>query len=167
MANLRAEQLTQSVRKFSGKPVVRRTLIGLLAFIVLLGLFGFFALPGIIKSQAEQIITEKLHRQTSIGKVEVNPYAMQLTIHDMKLMEPEGDVTFASFEKLMVNVSYKSLLRFAPVIEQLQLSTPYVHLVRKDAASTNIDDIIELINSQPPSPEPARFSAFNLSLIHI
>lgn len=164
MANLRAEQLTQSVRKFSGKPVVRRTLIGLLAFIVLLGLFGFFALPGIIKSQAEQIITEKLHRQTSIGKVEVNPYAMQLTIHDMKLMEPEGDVTFASFEKLMVNVSYKSLLRFAPVIEQLQLSTPYVHLVRKDAASTNIDDIIELINSQPPSPEPARFSAFNIEI---
>ena len=89
---------------------------------------------------------------------------MQLTIHDMKLMEPEGDVTFASFEKLMVNVSYKSLLRFAPVIEQLQLSTPYVHLVRKDAASTNIDDIIELINSQPPSPEPARFSAFNIEI---
>ncbi|WP_175624761.1 MULTISPECIES: DUF748 domain-containing protein [Oxalobacteraceae] len=164
MANLRTEQLTQSVRKFSGKPAVRRTLIGLLAFIVLLGLFGFFALPGIIKSQAEQIITEKLHRQTTIGKVEVNPYAMRLTIHDMKLMEPEGDVTFASFEKLMVNVSYKSLLRFAPVIEQVQLNTPYVHLVRKDATSTNIDDIIELINSQPPSPEPARFSAFNIEI---
>jgi len=164
MPNARTEQLTQSVRNFSGKPVVRRTLIGLLAFIVLIGLFGYFALPGIIKSQAEQIITEKLHRQTSIGKVEVNPYAMRLTIHDMKLMEPEGDVTFASFEKLMVNVSYKSLLRFAPVIEQVQLSTPYVHLVRKDAASTNIDDIIELINSQPPSPEPARFSAFNIEI---
>ncbi len=164
MPNARTEQLTQSVRNFSAKPAVRRTLIGLLAFIVLIGLFGYFALPGIIKSQAEQIITEKLHRQTSIGKVEVNPYTMRLTIHDMKLMEPEGDLTFASFEKLMVNVSYKSLLRFAPVIEQVQLSTPYVHLVRKDAARTNIDDIIELINSQPPSPEPARFSAFNIEI---
>lgn len=164
MPNARTEQLTQSVRNFSGKPVVRRTLIGLLAFIVLIGLFGYFALPGIIKSQAEQIITEKLHRQTTIGKVEVNPYAMRLTIHDMKLMEPEGDVPFASFEKLLVNVSYKSLLRFAPVVEQVQLSTPYVHLVRKDAGRTNIDDIIELINSQPPSPEPARFSVFNIEI---
>ncbi|MNR82683.1 AsmA family protein [compost metagenome] len=164
MPTPRTEQLTQSVRNFSGKPAVRRTAIGLFAFIVLIGLFGYFALPGIIKSQAEQIITEKLHRKTSIGQVEVNPYAMRLTIHDMKLMEPEGDVVFVSFEKLLVNVSYKSLLRLAPVVEQVQLSTPYVHLVRKDANRTNIDDIIELINSQPPSPEPARFSVFNIEI---
>ncbi|MES2024489.1 MAG: DUF748 domain-containing protein [Pseudomonadota bacterium] len=164
MPNSRTQQLAQSARNFSGKPVVRRTLIGLVVFVVLIGLFGFFALPGIIKSQAEKLITEKLHRQTTIGKVEVNPYAMRVTIHDMKLMEPEGDVVFASFEKLMINTSYKSILRFAPVVKQVQLSAPYVHLVRKNATHYNIDDIIELINSQPPSPEPARFSVFNIEV---
>ncbi|MFJ7567341.1 DUF748 domain-containing protein [Herminiimonas sp. NPDC097707] len=163
MSNIRP-RLALFLRNFSARPAVRRSAIGVLAFVVLLGLFGYFALPGIIKSQAETLITEKLHRQTTIGKVEVNPYTMQVTIHDMKLMEPEGDVVFASFEKLMVNVSYKSLFRLAPVVQQVQLSTPYIHLVRKDATHYNIDDIIALINSQPPSPEPARFSVFNIEL---
>ena len=77
-------RLPQSIRHFSGRPVVKRTVIGLITFIVLLGLFGFFALPGIIKSQAEQRISEKLNRQTTIGKVEVNPYTMRVQIRDMK-----------------------------------------------------------------------------------
>ena len=158
------QQLPQSLRQLSGKPVFRRTAIGLVIFIVFIGLFGYFALPGIIKSQAEQIISEKLNRLTTIGKVEVNPYAMRITLRDVKLMEPEGDVKFAGFDALTVNVSAQSLFRFAPVIEQFQVSAPYVHLVRKDETHYNIDDIIELINSQPPSPEPARFSVFNIEI---
>ncbi|MFC7298468.1 DUF748 domain-containing protein [Herminiimonas aquatilis] len=158
------QQLPHQLRQLSGKPAVRRTAIGLVIFIVFIGLFGYFALPGIIKSQAEKLISEKLNRQTTIGQVEVSPYAMRVTLRDVKMMEPEGDVKFAGFEALTVNVSYKSLFRFAPVVEQLQLSAPYVHLVRKDATRYNIDDIIALINSQPPSPEPARFSVFNIQI---
>lgn len=158
------QQLPQSLRQLSGKPAFRRTAIGLVIFIVFIGLFGYFALPGIIKSQAEKIISEKLNRQTTIGQVEVSPYAMRLTLRDVKMMEPEGDVKFAGFDALTVNLSIQSLFRFAPVVEQLQVSAPYVHLVRKEDTHYNIDDIIELINSQPPSPEPARFSVFNIEI---
>lgn len=158
------QQLPQSLRQLSGKPAVRKTAIGLIIFIIFIGLFGYFALPGIIKSQAEQLISKKLNRHTTIGQVEVNPYAMRLTLRDVKMMEPEGDVKFAGFEALTVNLSIQSLFRFAPVVEQLQVSAPYVHLVRKDDTHYNIDDIIELINSQPPSPEPARFSVFNIEI---
>ncbi|WP_112991664.1 DUF748 domain-containing protein [Herminiimonas fonticola] len=158
------QQLPQSLRQLSGKPVFRRTAIGLVIFILFIGLFGYFALPGIIKSQAEQLISEKLNRQTTIGQVEVSPYAMRVTLRDVKMMEPEGDVKFAGFDALTVDMSIQSLFRLAPVIEQLQVSAPYVHLVRKDDTHYNIDDIIELINSQPPSPEPARFSVFNIEI---
>lgn len=159
-------KLSQSARRISGKPAVKRTFIGILAFFVLIGLFGYFVLPGIIKSQAEQIISEKLHRQTTIGKVDVSPYAMRVTIHDMKMMEPEGQTVFASFDALTVDVSLKSLFRFAPVVEELKLDTPYVHLVRKDAQHYNIDDLIALANSEPPKPDdkPARFSIFNIQI---
>ncbi len=159
-------QLSQSVRQFSGKPAVRRTAIGIVAFFILIGLFGYFVLPGIIKSQAEQLITEKLHRQTTIGKVDVSPYAMRLTVHDLKMMEPDGQAVFASVDALTVNVSLQSLFRFAPVIEQFKVVTPYVHLVRNDAGHYNIDDIIALINSEPPKPDekPARFSIFNIEI---
>ncbi len=158
------QQLPQSLGQLSGKPAFRRTAIGLVIVIVFIGLFGYFALPGIIKSQAEKIISETLNRQTTIGQVEVSPYAMRVTLRDVKMMEPEGNVKFAGFEALTVNLSIQSLFRFAPVIEQLQVSAPYVHLVRKDDTHYNIDDIIELINSQPPSPEPALFSVFNIEI---
>ncbi|GGI53877.1 DUF748 domain-containing protein [Oxalicibacterium solurbis] len=160
-------RLPQTLRTFSRKPAARRSFIGLLAFILLIGLFGYFVLPGIIKSQAEQLISEKLNRQTTIGKVDVSPYAMRVTIHDMKMMEPEGDAVFASFGALTVNVSLQSLFRFAPVIEEFKLDAPYVHLVRKDAQHYNIDDLIALANSQPPKQEdskPARFSVFNIQI---
>lgn len=161
-------QFRQSCQHFSHKPAVRRSAIGIVVFILLLGLFGYFVLPGIIKSQAEKIISEKLHRKTTIAKVDINPYTMQLTLHGFKMMEPEGDVTFASFDSVMVNLSAQSLFRFAPVIQQLQIVKPYVHLVRKDANHYNIDDILALANSEPEKPEaehaPARFSIFNIQL---
>lgn len=169
MPNL-TSRLSQSLRTFSQKRTVRRTFIGLVAFIVLIGLFGWLVLPGIVKSQAEQRLTEMLHRQTSIGKVEINPYAMRLTVRDMKMMEPAGDggqpseQVFASFDALTVNLSWQSLFRFAPVVEQLKLETPYVHLVRKDDNGYNIDDILALGKDEPPSPEPARFSLFNIEI---
>ncbi|HEV7856899.1 MAG TPA: DUF748 domain-containing protein, partial [Herminiimonas sp.] len=159
-------QLPQSLRNFSGKPAVRRTAVGIVAFIILLALFGYFILPGIVKSQAEKMLTEKLHRQTTIAKVEINPITLRATLHGFKIMEPEGDATFASFDLLSARVSYQSLWRFAPVVEQLQVTKPYVHLVRKDATHYNIDDILAMGSDKPSEPDakPARFSLFNIEL---
>ncbi|MDQ7970504.1 MAG: DUF748 domain-containing protein, partial [Oxalicibacterium faecigallinarum] len=157
-------RLPSSLKQVSRKPVIKRSLIGIVVFFILLGLFGFFALPGILKSQAEQQLTEKLHRQTTIEKIEINPYTMRLTVHGMQMKEPDSDTVFASFDSMLVDLSFKSLFRFAPVVEQFSLTTPYVHLVRKNESQTNIDDLLELANSQPPSDKPARFSVFNIEI---
>ena len=44
----------------------RKYLIALLVLLVMFILFGFFALPPIIKSVAEKNLTQALHRPTSI-----------------------------------------------------------------------------------------------------
>ena len=131
---------------------------------LLIGLFGYIVLPGIVKSQAEKLITEKLHRQVTIGKVEINPYALLVTVRDLRLMEPEGKSVFVSFDALTVNISSQSLLRLAPVVQQVRLTKPYVHLSRNEAHHYNIDDIIGLIANQPPSNEPSRFSVYNIQI---
>jgi flagellar motor protein MotB len=157
---------SQSLRSFSGKSLVRRSVIGILAFIVLLGLFGYFVLPGIVKSQAEEILSEKLHRQTTIGQVKINPYTLRATLHDFRIRERQGDATFASFDTLTVRISYQSLWRFAPVVRELILIKPYVHLVRQDANHYNVDDLLALANEPPKDKpaEPARFSLFNIQI---
>lgn len=156
--------LLKRLSGFAGKPIVVRSLIGVLLFLLLFGLFGYFALPGIIQSQAEKILSEKLQRKASIGKVEVSPFALAVTVHDFKLMEPQGGAVFAAFDTLSVNLSGWSAWRLAPVVQAVQLTKPYLHLVRTDANRYNIDDLLALVANQPPSPQPARFSIHNIQL---
>lgn len=141
-----------------------RAVLVLAGLVLLYAALGFLALPALIKSQAQQKAADLLHRQLTIEKVELNPFTLALTVHGLKMMEPQGDAVFASFDRLGVDLSGQSLLKFAPVVQEVRLSKPYVHLVRKDANHYSIDDIIELIARQPPSPEPARFSVNNIQI---
>lgn len=156
--------LRQRALTIACKPLTRRIVFGVGLFVVLYGAFGYFFLPGIIKSQAEQLIAGKLHRSMSIEKVEVSPYTLAVTVHGMKLMEQDGAAVFAAFDELKVDVSAETFYRFAPVVQELRLTKPYVHLVRTDTHHYNIDDIIDLILSQPASKEPARFSVQNIQV---
>lgn len=159
-----SESILRRIHTLAQRKSVLKAVALLGVLVVLFGLFGYFLLPGIIKTQAEKIVAEKLHRQLNIGKVEVSPYALALTIHELKLSEPGSESIFVSFDSLRVNVSAQSLFRFAPVVQEVKLVKPYVHLMRKDANHYNIDDILELIASQPPSDAPARFAVHNIQV---
>jgi uncharacterized protein involved in outer membrane biogenesis len=126
--------------------------------------FGFLAVPAIIKSQAAQFAADKLHRQLTIDKAEFNPFTLSATLHGLKMMEPGGASVFASFERLAVDASWQSVVKMAPVIQEVRLTRPYAQLVRKDGNSYSIDDILAYIASQPPSPEPARYSVNNIQV---
>ncbi|WP_136417529.1 DUF748 domain-containing protein [Herbaspirillum sp. ST 5-3] len=149
---------------FFGKRAVRRSLITAGAALFLYSLFGFAILPAIVKSKLEKIAAEQLHRQLTVGAVEANPFTLVVNVRDLKLREPGSDVVFASFETLTLNLATESVLRLAPVVQQVLLTKPYVHLAREQAHRYNIDDILALIASQPPAPEPARFSVNNIQL---
>lgn len=125
---------------------------------------GFLAVPAIMKSQATQLASAKLHRQLSIEEVAFNPFTLSASVRGVKMMEPDGSTVFASFERLAADLSWQSVARLAPVVQEVRLTKPYVHLARNEANRYNIDDILQLIASQPPSPEPARFSVNNIQL---
>jgi uncharacterized protein involved in outer membrane biogenesis len=159
---------------FFGKRPIQRTFIGLAAFLLLFAAFGYAALPGIVKSQLEKVVAEKLHRQLTVGAVDVQPFALALTLRDVKLMEPaagdpaagdpERDAPFAGFDALSINLSTQSIWRLAPVVQELRLVKPYVHLVRKDAHHYNVDDLIAFATSPQPPDEPTRFSLYNIQI---
>ncbi|RJF97033.1 DUF748 domain-containing protein [Noviherbaspirillum cavernae] len=146
------------------KSAVLRGFIWIGVILLFLLVFAWLALPAIVKHQAEQRVTEKFHRQLTIGKIEFNPLKLVMTVRDLKLMEPQGNAVFASFDALTLDLSSESLIRFAPVVKEVRLVKPYVHLVRIEANRYSIDDIIEQITSQPPSEKPARYSLNNIQL---
>ena len=156
--------LPKRLPPFMRTAAFRRTCIALASLLLLYAVAGFFVLPAMIKSQVETQFPEKLHRRATLGKAEVNPFALTVTLRDFKLMEPQGDAVFAAFDTLSVNLSAESLWRLAPVVQQARLIGPQVRLVRQAAHRYNIDDLIALAASQPPSPQPARFSVNNVRI---
>lgn len=108
--------LSTHLRTFFSKRAVRRSLIGAAAFLLAFHLFVYGILPAILKSQAQQWVADKLHREATIGAVEFDPYALALTVRDVKLTEPQGGAAFAGFEALRVNLALQSALHLAPVV---------------------------------------------------
>jgi uncharacterized protein involved in outer membrane biogenesis len=143
------------------KYLVPGTLAGLL--LAYTGI-GFLAVPAIVKSQAAKQASEKLHRQLSIEAVSFNPFTLAASVRGLKMMEQDGSTVFASFDRLGADLSWQSVTRMAPVVQEVRLTKPCVHLARNADNRYNIDDILKLIASQPPSPEPARFSVNNIQL---
>jgi hypothetical protein len=153
------------------RPWVRRAALGVAALFVLFGLFGYLALPGIIKSQAEKAVTAALHRKFTIERVAVRPYSLAITVQGVKLYEPDGQAVFASFQELQARISTSSLIHLAPVVKEVSLHGPFVHLARTGANRYSTDDIVAALSSrsQPPAKAPppqaggaARFSVYNI-----
>jgi hypothetical protein len=146
---------------------VRRTALILGALFVLFGLFGYLALPGIIKSQAEKAVTAALHRKFTIERVAVRPYALAVSIQGVKLYEPNGQRVFASFQDLQARISASSLIHLAPVVKELHLVGPFVHLTRDDVNRYSTDDIVAALSAGQPAEAHsakagARFSVYNI-----
>jgi outer membrane protein OmpA-like peptidoglycan-associated protein len=85
-------------------------------------------------------------------------------------MEADGHSVFAGFDRLDVRLSAASLLHRAPVVREVHLSKPYVHLARMAPHQYSTDDIVAALSAGPPKPPPppdappAQFSANNIEI---
>ena len=166
--------MTQDAKQDAVRPArtrvhwLRWLVIGIVGFVLALGLFARFVLPGILKDEGEKLLGEQLHRATTIGGIEIHPLWLNVAVHGVKVMEPAGDAVFASFETLEADISGQSLLHFAPVVKELRLATPYVHLVRTALGHYNFDDLAQASSKPETTPaanqQPARFSVYNIQI---
>ena len=160
--------LFQRLRSIFGTRKFRYTGITLLVLFLLYTVFGFFILPRIIQTQAREFAANKLHRTLSIDKVEINPFTLLATIRGFKLMEEKDAGVFLSFDALTIKVSGQSLLHFAPVVKEVLLVKPGVHVVREDAHRYNFDallnDLAGTPKAEPADQKPAQFSVYNIQI---
>lgn len=148
---------------------LRRLVIGAAVFLVVFAVVGFFVVPPVAKHYAIKLLSEELGRPVSIQSIKVNPFAMTAAIGGFAIQEPGGTPTFVSFEELLVNLEYRSILRRAPVVKEITLRKPYVHIVRKpDGKTYNFSDLMEKYSKPSPKSEQkseARFSLNNIRLL--
>lgn len=145
---------------------LRITALVIVIFLVLLGLFGFFVAPGIIKSQLEKQLSSQLDRPVSIGDIHVNPYTLRVAVDKFHIGEKDGTSPFVDVDNLVVDASWGSVFHLAPVLDALSLTHPQIHITRTGPQQFNFTDIQQRFANKPADPNaaPARFALSNISV---
>ncbi|MCA3780614.1 MAG: DUF748 domain-containing protein [Burkholderia sp.] len=169
MASADKETVSSTLHALGGVARSRRTRrigIGVLIFLVLFGLLGFFAAPPLIRHIAEQQLSKQLDRPATIQRIALNPYTLNLEADGIHLGERGGQGDFIDIGKLVVRPSWSSLFRGAPIVNEIRLDSPRFHIVRYDAQRFNFTDLIEKFSAPSPKPEskPTQFSVSNIQV---
>jgi hypothetical protein len=121
-------------------------------------------LPGYLKSVAVTQIREQLHRDAVIESISVNPLLLSVRVKALAINDAGGKSSLLKFDELYTRIGLRSVLRGAPVIEELTIVRPQIHLARLAEARYNISDIVELLLAGPPDPKGPRFALNSLSV---
>ncbi|MBC8748443.1 MULTISPECIES: DUF748 domain-containing protein [Paraburkholderia] len=169
MASLNKASLVssmQTVRAVAQSHRTRRILVGLLIFVVVFGLLGFFAAPPLIRHIASQQLSKQLDRPASIDRIALNPYTLRFEADNVHIGERGGAGDFVDISRLIVKPSWSSLFRGAPIVDEVQVDSPRLLIVRHDAQHFNFSDLIEKFANQPakPNSKPTQFAVSNIRI---
>ncbi len=132
--------------------------------IVLLLLAVFFALPPIVKSQAEKALANATGRTAAIERLEFNPFDLTAIVEGFTLADREGATPLLTIRALTANMSIASLWQWAPIFDSLQVVEPRFYFVRDAAGKYNVQDLIDASRAKPEGPPP-KFSLNNIEII--
>lgn len=127
-----------------------------------------FASGPLFKDTVAHLLSEKLLRPVSIARLAINPFTLQVDVEGFRIdsLPDQGDKPILAFDRLMVDLSASTFVRFKPVIADFDLERPEVNLVRFSENRTNISDIIEALRS-PPDQEKTPPPKFELRDFHL
>ncbi len=159
----RAQELGRSRR-------VRKIGVIVVAVVLFLGPAAYIAVPPVLRHVLTGSVAGSIHRQVSVGKIRFNLYRLKLDIDNLHVAERDSpDKPFVDLGHLTVKVSWTSIFRFAPVVGEVVLAQPKIHVVRESQQKFNFSDLLE----SAPAPEkpkpvapsaPMRFAVSNIQL---
>ena len=144
---------------------LRRVALWTAGVLVAFAILGFLLLPHILKPALERELSADLDRNVSIGRLDINPFAISATFHDVSISGRGGQAPpLLTLAELYVNGEMASLFRWAPVINALTLTQPVLNVVRNEDKTYNFSDLLDRALAGPSGPPP-RFSISNIEVI--
>ncbi|MBS1139083.1 MAG: hypothetical protein H6R13_536 [Proteobacteria bacterium] len=136
-------------------------------FLLVIGVLGFFAAPPLLKSILQKQLSQQLHREVSIEKIDINPYALSATLNGFSI-KADGGKEVAGFDELFVNLSTASIFKLAAVVDEIRLQGLRIAVSRVAEGRYDISDLLD--EWMKPKDEPdtgtPRFSLNNIQLIN-
>ena len=140
------------------KKLLFRILLGLLVLVIV----GVLCRNFIARKAVEIGVTEVTGFPLKIGAVQVGLFSGQLSVHDLKLLNPSEFEDSRFVDLPLFNLQYElgSLLRLAPHVKEIDVRINEVVIVKNAQGKTNANTIQDKV--APPSansPEPTSKSA--------
>src|SRR6266478_3092606 len=139
------------------------------AVILFFGVATYFAVPPILRHVVTGPVATSIHRRVSVGKIGFNLYRLKLDIDKLHVSERDSPAAFVDIGHLRLKVSWASLFRFAPVIGEVAIDRPAIHVVRANEQKFNFSDLLESApvdktKPAPPPSSPMRFAVSNIQI---
>src|ERR1700724_3691213 len=175
MVDLR-KAATQRVRALSARTAelgrssrMRKIGLSILGVVALFGLAGFVGVPLLLRHISTGQLATALHRPVSVGKIRFNPYRLKLDLNQLHIGERDSPQPFVDIGHIHVKVSWTSLFRLAPVVREVTIERPAIHVVRLAEQRFNFSDLLANQTpaekpSPPPNGKPFRFAISNIQI---
>jgi uncharacterized protein involved in outer membrane biogenesis/flagellar motor protein MotB len=148
------------------KPMVRKGVIAGGAAVLVYILFGFLALPPILKPVLSRTLSETLHRKAELHDIRVNPLELSVSVRGLTISERDAPGTWISAGEVFANLQLASVIRGGPVLSEIRLSRPYVNIVRRPDRSYNFTDLIDEFTKKPAKgSKPLKYSINNIQIV--
>jgi len=131
--------------------------------VVVFAIVGFLVLPLVVRPALERNLSAALDRKVTIERLKINPFALSATLDGISVSERGEGPALLTLGEVYVRGRILSLFRWAPVVGELTLTSPTLHLVRNADNSYNFSDLLERALAGPPGPPP-RFSISNIQI---
>ncbi|MGQ0710087.1 MAG: DUF748 domain-containing protein [Rhodoferax sp.] len=145
----------------------RKRALGGVGALLALWLLAWVALPPLLRSQLEQQASAALGRGVQVQSVSVQPWRLALALEGLQVDAAQaGQPPLLQVQRVEINASLESLLRWAPVLESVQVLAPRVRLTHLGGGHYDIDDLLQRL-SEPPSAAPSPVPRFALSHLQL
>ncbi|MGH7913781.1 MAG: DUF748 domain-containing protein, partial [Candidatus Binataceae bacterium] len=147
-----------------GSRWVRRTCVIIVVIVVLFGFAGFVGVPLLAQHVVAGRLAASLNRPVSMKKVRFNPYTLRLNIKKLHIGDRTSSKPFVDIAHIRVKLSWTSLFRLAPIISELTVDRPSIHIVRVATQRFNFSDLLEGSAPRPPNAKPQQFAIYNIEI---
>ena len=141
------------LQKLISRQFYRSALFWVLSLTATYSLAGFFLLPNIIHNTLVEQVEQQLGWQTEIEKIEFNPYAFTLTIHNLKITNRQAQEQL-SFQRYHMNFELRSIIEGAFTFADIELTSPNIKVEIDKNGITNFQHAHQLQQAKiAPQPE--------------
>ena len=121
-------------------------------FLALWAVLGFFAAPPLLRGQLEKRLSAQLHRRVTVGKVQLNPLTLSVSLESFSVAEPSGE-QFIGWRRLFVNFDAFSFLLREWRFQEIALDGFTGKVAVAKDGRLNFADLLESLGGAPVTPQ--------------